>query len=79
VQSKARRNQPNLLHETKTKPDMLKNGEQAESVVGRVRRPPGNGSFPSGITQGMRNLHPGPGGHSPGKPGKPRTWNSQGI
>jgi len=33
VQSKAHRNQLNLLHATKTKPDMLKNGEQPESVV----------------------------------------------
>jgi len=33
VRSKARRNQLNLPHGTKTKPDMLKNGEQPESVV----------------------------------------------
>ena len=33
MRSKARRNQLNLPHGTKTKPDMLKNGEQPESVV----------------------------------------------
>jgi len=33
VRSEARRNQLNLPHGTKTKPDMLKNGEQPESVV----------------------------------------------
>jgi len=33
VQSNARRNQLNLPHGTKTKLDMLKNGEQPESVV----------------------------------------------
>jgi len=33
VQSKAHRNQLNLPHGTKTKPDMLINGEQTESVV----------------------------------------------
>jgi len=31
--SKASINQLNLLHRTKTKPDMLKNGEQPESIV----------------------------------------------
>jgi len=33
VRSKASINQFNLPHGTKTKPDMLKNGEQPESVV----------------------------------------------
>ena len=33
MRSKARRNQLNLPHRTKTKPNMLKNGEQPESVV----------------------------------------------
>jgi len=33
VRSKASINQLNLLHGTKTKPDMLKDGEQPESVV----------------------------------------------
>jgi len=33
VQSKVRRNQLNLPHGTKTKPDMLKKGEQPQSVV----------------------------------------------
>ena len=33
MRSKARRNQLNLPHGTKTKPDMLRNGEQPESVV----------------------------------------------
>jgi len=33
VQSKAGMNQLNLPHGTKTKPDMLKNGEEPESVV----------------------------------------------
>jgi len=33
VRLKARRNQLNLPHGTKTKPDMLKNGEQPESIV----------------------------------------------
>ena len=33
MQSKARRNQLNLLHGTETKPEMLKNGGQPESVV----------------------------------------------
>jgi len=33
VRSKASVNQLNLPHGTKTKPDMLKNGEQPESVV----------------------------------------------
>ena len=33
MRSKARRNQLNRLHGTETKLDMLKNGEQPESVV----------------------------------------------
>jgi len=33
VRSKAGKSQLNLPHGTKTKPDMLKNGEQPESVV----------------------------------------------
>jgi len=33
VRSEARRNQLNLPHGTRTKPEMLKNGEQPESVV----------------------------------------------
>jgi len=33
VRSKARRNQLNLPDGTKTKPDILKNGKQPESIV----------------------------------------------
>ena len=33
MQSKASRNQLNLPHGTETKPEMLNNGEQPESVV----------------------------------------------
>ena len=33
MRSKPYRNQLSLLHGTKTKPDMLKNGEQPESIV----------------------------------------------